>query len=890
LTWPHLIRGPPGRRNAEQGDALISTSRRICRPLLLMAALVLATVTPALAYLTDAGIHPPPTTGSYAYYASFGNFGPDRSGFPAKGQSFVDPVFGSTIVRLTSAIGPAGSDIYAKNGFWNADGTRILNNTQATRMIIDSTTGAVIRSDVPGNFDGSFAPNDPDIWYWFNGASLMKYSIASGTSSVVKAFSGSLDALGGSVDFIDNSGRYMVLNIGGSVRVWDSQSDVLYAGAISSSVGSGWIGITPDAKYVVTAGDPTVHMSYAIDHSTRTVNTSGVSFWTLCGDHGDLMAASNGKTYFVTHECYTDPGIYAVDVSIPQSASDPAKQRADATKLIALPWADNDGHISAVSRGALQDWAFVSIESSDDTFTSGVSGWRSYEQEIVMANVITGEVRRLAHHRSRGLDGSYYYQPRVNASWDGTRVAWSSNFGLNSPDYSDIYSIVVATGSTPPPPTALTVGFTNPASGATVSGTTTVSMTASGGSGYTYTLKLDSAVIYSGTNATFSWNTTAAVNGAHTLTATVTDSSSNSGAATRSVTVSNTTATVLTASFTAPAAAATVKAVTMVNMSASGSTATSRTFSLKVDAVLVSTQTVTGTTASFAWHTGSVSNGSHTLALTVRDSAGVLGTATRAVTVYNLKAVFTSPTAQASVLGTTTVGMSVSGSTATSRTFALKVDGGGVWSQTLSGSTTTFNWPTTSVANGSHTLALTVTDTVGGSATTSLPVTVSNTSSTSLTPAFTAPAAGATVTAIATVSMSVTGSTATSRTFSLKVDKALVSTQTVTGTTASFAWHTGSVGDGSHTLTLTVTDSAGLMGTMTRTVTVANTTASATPTAEAAVTGTMLAAVSGARSPETSVWSVRGVDTALASLETMVAPAPRSWTVIASRGHRPTTT
>src|SRR5205823_1452638 len=107
----------------------------------------------------------------------------------------------------------------------------------------------------------------------------------------------------------------------------------------------------------------------------------------------------------------------------------------------------------------------------------------------------TGEVRRLAHHRSRGMaGGSYYYQPRVNASWDGTQVAWSSNFGLNSPDYSDIYSIVVGTSGTPS--SGPTVSFTNPASGATVSGTTTVTMTASGSSGYTYTLKVDGALIY----------------------------------------------------------------------------------------------------------------------------------------------------------------------------------------------------------------------------------------------------------------------------------------------------------------------------------------------------------------------------------------------------------
>lgn len=62
-----------------------------------------------------------------------------------------------------------------------------------------------------------------------------------------------------------------------------------------------------------------------------------------------------------------------------------------------------------------------------------------------------------------------------------------------------------------------------PKASATVSGTTTVTISATGGTGYQYTLKRDGVVIYSGTNATFSWNTT--------LTATVT--ASGTGAAPR---------------------------------------------------------------------------------------------------------------------------------------------------------------------------------------------------------------------------------------------------------------------------------------------------------------------------------------------------------------------
>ncbi len=54
-------------------------------------------------------------------------------------------------------------------------------------------------------------------------------------------------------------------------------------------------------------------------------------------------------------------------------------------------------------------------------------------------------------------------------------------------------------------------------------------------------------------------------------------------------------------------------------------------------------------------------------------------------------------------------------------------------------------------------------------------------------PGVTVPAAGATVTGTVSVGMSVSGSTAASRTFQLFVDGTTVSSQTVTATTASFA-------------------------------------------------------------------------------------------------------
>jgi Big-like domain-containing protein len=709
---------------------LIST---IVRTLGFAAAFITAVATPAAAYVTDSGTHAPPTTGAYAYYSTFGTFGPDRAGFPGVGQTFVDPVFGSPVRRLTNGLGRRSeSDIYGKNGYWNSDGTLMFHNAATSKTIINTTTGALVRANVPGNYDGSFAPDDPDTWYYFEGASLRKYSVATGTTSVVKTFSATLGALGGSVDWIDQSGRYMVLNIGGSARVWDKQSDVLYAGTVPGDVGSGWAGISPDGTYLVTATD--LKRSYAINHATHTVNTTGVMFWSLCGGHGDLLSATDGKTYFVTFECYEDPGVWAVDVSLPQTVANRQKQRDDNRRLFATEWVD-DGHMAAAARGMFQDWAFISVESNDDPFTGGVSGWRPYKQEIVMANVLTGEIRRLAHHRSRGIGGSYYYQPRVSVSWDGTRVAWASNFGYNGPDYGDIYSILLGAGSPPPPPPPPVSGtpvvtFTNPAAGATLQGTATVTLNATGGSGtgYTYKLAVDGANVYTGTNNSMGWNTTNVSNAAHTLTATVTDSAGKSGTASRSVTVSNVAGTPSpTVSFTAPAAGATVSGTATVTLAATGGSGTGYAYKLAVDGITV----YTGTNKTIAWNTTTATNAAHTLVATVTDSKGKSDTASRSVTVSNsaatLVATLTNPKPLETVSGSVTVGMKVVGSTASTRTFTLLQDGVKMWTKSTTATSASWAWKTDWWAeDGWHTLKLRVTDSAGKTVTTTAKVRVIN--------------------------------------------------------------------------------------------------------------------------------------------------------------------
>ena len=532
-----------------------------------------------------------------------------------------------------------------------------------------------------------------------------------------------------------------------------------------------------------------------------------------------------------------------------------------------------------------------------------------------------------------GGTGPYTYQLRVDNApvfsitttattasfaWNTTTVANGSHtLGLTVTDSqsgsaSTSRRVTVQNGSPPPP---LAASFTSPAAGATVAGTVTVGLAASGGTApYTYRLSVDGAQVFStttaATSASFAWNTTTVANGNHALGLTVTDSASRSASATRGVTVSNTSTGTLRVTLTTPTPGSTVSGTVWVNIWVDGATAGSNAYTMTVGSSTVWSQSSTDTHVALPWVTTNTPNGPQTLVAAVRDASGNTGSGSVSVTVQNgstpppLAASFTSPAAGATVASTVTVGLAASGGTAP-YTYRLSVDGAQVFSTTTSATTASFSWNTTTVANGSHTLGLTVTDSQSGSASASRSVTVQNASTPRRSPrrsparppappspapspsasppaaaprptpiasastalrssrpppvrrprrspgtprtiangshtlgltvtdsqsrsasasrsvtvqngstrppplaaSFTSPAAGATVAGTVTVGLAASGGTAP-YTYRLSVDGAQVFSTTTSATTASFAWNTTTVANGSHTLGLTVTDSA----------------------------------------------------------------------------------
>jgi hypothetical protein len=73
------------------------------------------------------------------------------------------------------------------------------------------------------------------------------------------------------------------------------------------------------------------------------------------------------------------------------------------------------------------------------------TAWTTYSNEILQVRLDGGEIRRLAHHRSRPFN-TYTYSPKVSTSRDGKKLVWGSNYGLPSGmfnDYADEYMMSV---------------------------------------------------------------------------------------------------------------------------------------------------------------------------------------------------------------------------------------------------------------------------------------------------------------------------------------------------------------------------------------------------------------------------------------------------------------
>jgi len=196
-------------------------------------------------------------------------------------------------------------------------------------------------------------------------------------------------------------------------------------------------------------------------------------------------------------------------------------------------------------------------------------------------------------------------------------------------------TVTVSNAPPPPPPdtTPPTVSITSPAAGATVSGTTSLTASASDNVGVAgVQFRIDGANFGAeDTTAPYSisWNTGSASNGSHSITAVARDAAGNRSPVSAPVTVTVNNApppppadtTPPTVSITAPANGATVKGTVTVTASASDNVGVVGVQFLLDNGVSGSAEATTAP-YSISWNTVTASDGSHNITAIARDAAG----------------------------------------------------------------------------------------------------------------------------------------------------------------------------------------------------------------------------------------------------------------------------
>ena len=431
--------------------------------------------------------------------------------------------------------------------------------------------------------------------------------------------------------------------------------------------------------------------------------------------------------------------------------------------------------------------------------------------------------------------------------------------------------------------TSIAVALSSPANGTLVGKNVPVTATTTNDAGVASIAFFDGATsIGSVTSPPFGLGWTPATAGLHTLTAKATD---RLGRVTTSPAVT-VTADIVTpnVSLTAPANGATVADTVQLAASASDDTAVSR-----VEFYDSTTLLGTDTTApyTFTWNTTGLPLGTHSLTARAYDSAGNSKTSTT-VTVTVASDLtppvvsVSAPAAGAVITGTvawTAVASDNVGVT------SVQLRDGSTVVTTLNTSPYTFNWNTTSVSSGSHSLTARAFD-AAGNASTSAAVTVTIDRS-APTVSLTAPAAGATISGSATVSANASDTVGVARVEFYRDNTVLLGTDATSP--YSLTWNTGTTPAGSHTLKAIAYDKAGNSTTSSsRTVTVKDVTlptvSITSPTNGATVTQNATVTIGADAVDETGVTKVQFLVANGVTCTDTTAPYTCSWRVPSGAG------
>ncbi len=353
---------------------------------------------------------------------------------PAKGVVFIDPAFGTRLIRITDARNDFGAKIvkplYSTIPAWNIDESRLVLWVRGKgHALFDGRTYKYLGMlDVqPSDIEQLYwDPQDPDLlWYnysWEMGQrsmrQLTRYQVSSGKKTVIYEYPNAGQPRGHRVDNGDDP-QYPAWDLSlWGVRVKRSNGSDKFSFTLPAKIeGDRTFGEGPTPQACASGRCmwlPEKRGSRLVD--SRTLEpVRALKLWGY--EHGNLGLNAAGQDFFAAVQFDSKPAGTLIVENLQTGVVKPVISTANG-----YPYPPGGTHVSAVALRA-PGWVAVSVVGKPE-------GKRVLDQEVLLANVDSGAVCRIAHHRSYGKEGKFDYwaEPHVTISPSGTRVIFASDW------------------------------------------------------------------------------------------------------------------------------------------------------------------------------------------------------------------------------------------------------------------------------------------------------------------------------------------------------------------------------------------------------------------------------------------------------------------------------
>ncbi|GIK82815.1 MAG: hypothetical protein BroJett024_39200 [Alphaproteobacteria bacterium] len=344
---------------------------------------------------------------------------------PGLHEPFVDPTFGTTVMRITDPSQVPGKrrirHYYSKANPLNAnDSLAIFFGGDGSLILYDAATWKPIREldIVSSDPEIQWHPKDPGVFYFLDFAgnspnvrAMYRYDTKSGKKTLLRDFSEYETVRGKLEGNLDREGRYyaMVGKKGANFEafVYDLQNDTIRRRLpVTGAMVADWISVTPSGRHVVMMGkDRSRVFDLDMNHlRDLPLGTFG---------HADLCLRADGTEVMVfdgaDHQLDNNRNINMADL-----------QTGRISVLTRIGWGTTP-HVSCRNL-AMPGWALISTQGPDRKYPN-------HDFEIFWIKLDgSGQVRRVAHHHSSREKGGYFSEQHAVTNATGTRIIFASNW------------------------------------------------------------------------------------------------------------------------------------------------------------------------------------------------------------------------------------------------------------------------------------------------------------------------------------------------------------------------------------------------------------------------------------------------------------------------------